>query len=248
VVSRPHPAPIVILGNQKSGTTAIASLLAYHADLRATIDFYPFLDAETVRSAHEDDEGFRRFIRRFRWEFSRELIKEPQLTFLRDRLAARFPRGRFLWVVRDPRDNLRSILNRLGVSGREEELEPRSVTPEWQLILDGSWLGLPSGTYTEQLAHRWKAAAELALTSGDEIVRYEDFLLDRESSVKDLAVRLGLPSVNSITHMVDLQFQRRGDRTAAWDEFFGPDNLARVEMICGAAMERLGYAKLDSGQ
>ena len=47
--------------------------------------------------------------------------------------------------------------------------------------------------------------------------------------------------MNDISDKVDRQYQRRGDRNVSWPDFFGPDNLARIERICGDRMQRFGY-------
>jgi hypothetical protein len=40
---------------------------------------------------------------------------------------------------------------------------------------------------------------------------------------------------------VDVQYQPRGDRGVSWLEFFGRENLRRIEGICGGRMAQLGY-------
>lgn len=212
--------------------------------LSATLDFYPHLPPAELRGAHSGEEGFRLFVRRFRWELSRDLVKEPDLTFLYEPLARRFPEARFLWVVRDPRDNIRSILNRLDAPGDADDIVlDASVPAAWQLVLDGRWMGLPGGHYVERLAHRWRAAAELALEHGapDTIVRYEDFTADKEGTLRRVAKELDLPMAQPLGAFVDQQFQSRGDRHVDWLAFFGEDNLRRIERVCADAMQRLGY-------
>ena len=41
---------------------------------------------------------------------------------------------------------------------------------------------------------------------------------------------------------LDRQYQVRGDAAADREAFFGAENLARIERICGDGMRALGYA------
>ena len=55
-------------------------------------------------------------VQRYRLAFSRPVVKEPNLTFLYDELVRRFPQARVGLIIRDPRDNIRSLLERLFAS------------------------------------------------------------------------------------------------------------------------------------
>lgn len=236
--------PVFLLGNQKSGTTAIGALLARSCGRSATLDFWPYLKAEVLVDLHDGRLPFDAFIHEFRYEFSRSIIKEPQLTFLYPGLRERFPRGRFAAVVRDPYQNIRSILNRLDIPGDLTHLtEARMdmVLPEWRLVLDGRWLGLAAEHYIDLLAERWNVAADLVLSNPEIVlVRYEDFTADKAGQIEALAGRLGLGTRRSLGGAVHRQYQPRGDRRASLDEFFG-ENLDRIARRCGESMRRLGY-------
>jgi hypothetical protein len=246
---RPNDEAIIVLGNSKSGTTVIAALLAEYGDLSVTLDFWPRLRRpETLASVHGGELSFDAFVRRFRADFSRDVVKDPHLTFLYPQLAQRFPRARFLMVVRDPRDNIRSILNRLELPGDLDELDPaayRRMRPLWEAILKSSWLDVP-GNYVERLAGRWAQAARVYLEHADamELIRFEDFLADKQGTIAELAARLGIEPRGRIEDKLDRRFQPPGDRSVDLRRFFGA-NLARLEAHCVGGALALGYPETE---
>jgi hypothetical protein len=242
--------PILVLGNQKSGTTAIAALLAEYADLSVQLDL-PMLKAPVLERMHQSDRNVDAFIRQHPLEFSNDVIKEPGLTFLYPALRTRFPDSHFVWIVRDPRDNIRSILNRHDLPGTLSHLSDAytaSISPEWMQVLDGSWMGLHGDSYIDMLAARWCRSVALCLEHEPdvEIVRYEDFNENKVGCIHELASRLSLSQVASIQDKVDIQYQPRGNRVVDWDVFFSPDNLRRIEHRCGTLMQELNYPRTDT--
>ncbi len=245
-LSTVNETPVIVLGNQKSGTTAIAALLAERAGLSATLDLEEMTD-EDERQMHRRDDGLAAFVSSHKLEFSREVIKEPRLTFLYPKVRGRFPEAQFVFIVRDPRENIRSILDRLNLPGDREQLPDQhraEVDPVWELVLDGHWMGLSGENYVDRLAARWSRAARTYLDNAGafSLVRYEDFLDDKEAVITQLVERLGLPAVNDIHDKVDAQYQPRGNRSVGWKAFYSESNLTRIESRCASAMKELGYA------
>jgi len=242
---RVHERPILLLGNQKSGTTAIAALLAEMAGLPITLDLKKEFTDPVIDQLRTNGMTMKDFVERHRLDFSRPMIKEPSLTPFYRELASFFPESTFVIVVRDPRDNIRSILNRLNIPGNLDaipvEARPQ-ITRAWQLILNGEWLGLPGEHYIDKLAHRWNFTTDIYLANADEIIlsRFEDFIADKPGEIKRLANRLGLAARNDISGKVNVQFQPAGDHKVTWQEFFG-GNLQRIESICAERMEAMGY-------
>ena len=247
-VGRLAPAydrPVLVLGNQKAGTTAVAALLADYAGRSATLDFR-YLTASWLRGVHDGSVPFRAFARRHGLDFSRGLVKEPNLSLLYPQLVRALPGSPVVLVVRDPRDNVRSVLNRLGLPG---DAPPPAgwadgVNPLWRLVVDGTWLGLGGDTHVASLANRWSAIADVYLQHPNEVhlVRYEDFLDDKEGTIARLAARCGLEQRGAIADKLDVAFQPRGDRSVSWAEFFGADALGAIEARCAGRMGALGYA------
>lgn len=238
-------APIFILGNQKSGTSAIAALLGRCAGLETTIDLPNEFAAPAYPAVRSGEMAIDDFIARNRAEFARPIIKAPSLTMIHTQLAARFPESRFVMIVRHPRDNIRSLLDRIGLPGDLDAVPTEfteRLTGGRQLLLDGAWLGLPAGNYVEQLAHRWNLIADLYLDAPDSftLVRYEDFLADKQGVITHTAELLGLATTGEIASHLDRPFQPAGQRGVDLDAFFGA-NLERIDTITATRAARLGY-------
>jgi hypothetical protein len=242
-LAKPHPQPIFILGNQKTGTTAIAHLMARASGLSLASDLRG-LYQPTQTQLHSGELSLRDFISRNRVDFSREIIKEPGLTFLAKQLSDCFPGARYVFVQRDPRSNIRSILNRLSLPGHLDQLPDADfnrLTAEWKLVLDGKWLGLDGRNYIEMLAQRWSLAAQIRQQLSEVVViRYEGFCADKAGSIRSLLNDMDLEWRNDIASIVNTQFQPRGNRQVAWDKFFGA-NLGLIESQCADQMRPFGY-------
>ena len=246
-----NPAPILILGNQKSGTSAIASLLAEMTGLSVCIDLiketlYKYRTYPQIRNG---EIPFAQFLAMHRLGFSRDIVKEANLTVFYDELVQYFPNAKFVFIVRDPRDNVRSQLNLMGIPGDFPQLErshQKLIPRGWDIVIDGRWLGLYGENYIEMLAARWNLLVDVYLkhTRNMTLIRYEDFVKDKVGEIARLAQALHLAQLNNIVGKVDKQFQPKGNRDIDWNVFFGQDNLARIEHICGERMQRLRYPLL----
>lgn len=249
--ARPNRAPIFVLGHQKSGTSAVAGLLGELTGCSVAIDLLNEDRWPTYARVAAGSMPFERFVRRNRLDFSRQVVKEPNLTFFYPQLAERFPAARFVMVVRDPRANAKSVLDRLGLPGDRAEIPPqqaRTLRRGWSLMFDPSWLGLKGGSYVELLAQRWNLCADAYLERPEamRLLRYEDFRAAKLETLEALAADLGLECRNDISSRVDRQFQPAGNRSVAVEDFFGQDNLARIQTICRSRMEQLGYGTFIS--
>lgn len=241
-----HPHPILVLGNQKSGTSAIAALLAENTGLSVTIDITQEVNHPIYHHVISGKLSFDEYIQRHKLYFSKAIIKEPNLTLFYNQLIDYFPNSQFVFIIRDPRDNIRSILNRLQLPGNltEIKLEQRQMMSQaWQLIIDNFGFNLPGSNYIEKMAYRWDYMANLYSNNSEKmiLIRYEDFLQDKVIQIERLAQKLGLKPINDISDKVNIQFQGRGDRNVKWQDFFGKDNLSRIESICNKNMKKFDY-------
>ncbi|MFC1806943.1 sulfotransferase [Candidatus Omnitrophota bacterium] len=239
--------PIFIIGNQKSGTTAIAALLAKMTDLSVTLDLVEEIRVPKFNYVYKKELPFSYLIRRNKIDFSRDIIKEPNLTFFYEQLSSYFKQAKFIFIVRDPRDNIRSMLNRWNIPGNLEGIEAghlAKISPARMLVLDNRWLGVDGGNYIEVLAKRWNFFADIFLNHAEEtvLVRYEDFVKDKIGTIENLTQQLGLKKTNDISEKVDFPFQPPGDRTISWQDFYGEKNLKRIEQICKEKMLAFGYS------
>lgn len=246
--ARPHPAPVFVLGNQKSGSTAIAALLAecigepYSSDVlyRNKVRLEQLLGEESALGT---------MVRRHPASFSATVIKDNDFIFLYPSLASAFPDARFVFIVRDPRQNIRSMLNRLDCPGdlaslpEEQYAHLRETLPGWHTILTGSSFGSGAGHYIDVLTDRWVRAAEVYLGAKDRmtLVRYEDFDTAKRPVIERLAVDLGFEVAHDISPSQDHQYQPLGNRSVTPEAFFGRDNLERLEGRCAALMAEFGY-------
>lgn len=249
LTTRPNETAIYVLGNHKSGTTAVAWLLAHAIGERYSHDMIHERKALRYRVSRAEQRSFRDMAFAYPGSFSAGVIKDPSFTFRFDEIRKAFPRASFVFVIRDPRDNCRSILNRMGLPGDDggPDSKPldylRSRAPAWAWILDPGEMAPPDSTYIEILAWRWRRAVEACIGDGraPEILRYEDFLADKEQAIANLAERLGRPHCRDIRPYLERAFQPPGDRSKGWRDFFGLENLARIEDICKPWLGWFGY-------
>lgn len=238
----PRVDPIIVLGNQKSGTSAVASLLADLGGLSKSIDI-PELWPLSQRLIHGELD-FAEVVARYPKPFSRELIKEPNLTFFYAAVKATFPAGRYVFVNRDPRTNIRSFLARCKLPGDLEQLDPDAYDlPEsWRWDFDPAAWRSDYTHYIDLMAERWNRSADVYLEQpGDMLLlKYEDFLRDKAGTLARLADQLGIAARNDVSAKLDVQYQPAGSRQSP-RQFFGDRNLQRIESLCGGRMAAFGY-------
>ena len=240
--------PIFVLGNQKSGTTIIAALMGKATNRDVTLDLTYYNDncGEHYYEVYARTVSFRKFIEMNRLEFSNPIIKEPNLTHFYSELRKYFPLGKFMMIVRDPRDNIRSILNRFKLPGDLKDLDDehrKLLIGPWPMVFDGTWCGLEGENYIEMLAERWNLFVQTYMAHQQEMLlcRYEDFLNDKVGEIHHLCQDQGLTVTNDIRDQVDVQYQSKGKRDVDWKEFFGSENLDRINTLCKPAMDLMGY-------
>lgn len=241
-----HPAPVFVLGNQKCGTTVIAALLGARTGQAVSLDLRFEIAWPTAHRVYAGELPFDKFLRLHRLDFSRPIVKEPSLTLLFPQLAQRFPQSQFIFVVRDPRDNIRSILDRLDLPGNLPDLgraDRRRLSRGWDVIFAGRGLGLEGENYVDLLAARWNRMVDIYLEHRARftLMRYEDFLRDKTAAIDGLVAAVGLQPVQDIADKTDMPYQRRGRSETDWTEFFGPGRLARINVLCGERMRQVGY-------
>jgi hypothetical protein len=237
---------VFVLGNQKSGTSAIGNLLAKYGGLTATMDILPEIRRQLIPRVAQGEASFEEVVTTYRRSFSRDVVKHPNFVLVIDHLLERFPEGRFIFVVRDPRDNIRSILDRLDLPGDADELTRSlldSVPLAWRRILGVTGESAQSH-YVENLCNRWNFVVDGYLRNAHqlELIRYEDFVRDKTGQIGRLADLLGIRQRFEIDHIVDSQFQPAGShRSDALADFFGPANLLKIEQRCGVRASAIGY-------
>ncbi|MGV2831201.1 hypothetical protein [Myxosarcina sp. GI1(2024)] len=61
------------------------------------------------------------------------------------------------------------------------------------------------------------------------------------TAIANLAERIGCECIDDISAQVNVQYQPRGARNVNLVEFFGIDNLRRIETICADRMKYFDY-------
>lgn len=245
-IARVHPDPIVVFGNPKSGTTAIANLLAEASGRSYSHDMFYRRSWKHTADLYADRLSFEQVMQAMKSEFSAGVVKEPNLTFVAPQVVKALPQARNVFVVRNAADNIRSILSRLKIPGTVRNIEdfrdyPEMIrAPQWQEMLDPRPLGLQPGTHIEIIAQRWRHAANAYLDISDQcvLVDYAAFRADKKGAIEACLEACGVPVVNDISDKVDVQFQPAGAR-GELEAFFSPENLTLIEKICGPVTEKL---------
>lgn len=240
-------SPIFILGNEKSGTSAIASLLGEATNQSYTIDVPSIYKQDHLEKIIKKEVDLKTFINQYsKIEFSKQIIKEPSFTWFYPQLKSVYPKAKSVFIVRDPRTNIRSMLNRMNIKGNLEHLSTDNTSHlpiEWQKTIDNDWLGIDSRNYIESLSMRWNKAVSVYLENKNyfTLIKYEDFLENKTQTISELANQLSLKVSGSIEEQLDLPFQPPGDNSLPLSIFFGEKNLELIEATCQKGMKQLNY-------
>tara|TARA_R100000027_G_scaffold38198_1_gene28153 strand:+ start:2647 stop:3417 length:771 start_codon:yes stop_codon:yes gene_type:complete len=231
-----NPNAVVVLGNQKSGTTAIACLIAKASDSSLTNDFlfrYPFSERRILKG----ENSLSSFVKRHPSCWAKDIVKEPGLSFHIPEIKDSFRSKRIVFVLRDPIENTRSILNRLGLSGDlgpqknrfYEDLEIR-FNPEWRDVVEGKLFGHGDPIPSCSLVKRALMCEQISIENQSDliIVSYKKFCENKKEYIESLCGRLGLPVCNDIRSCVDVQYQPPGKMVDNWEKFFGSRNLSLI--------------------
>lgn len=240
--------PVLVLGNQKTGSTAIAKLLAHLGRLRAVTDIHPL----HAPDAHlpDDPSAVAPFVQRMRYYFRHDLVKENELTPATGALLEVLPHARPAFVVRHPVHNIRSILDRVDLPGHPRSLDAIDLSGSgWGPIVRGRPLGIEAADHITALAKRWQHMTDLYRRHDDRLhlVRYEDFVADKDGTIRRLADQLGIAPRRDIQSLLDVQFQPRGEhRSAPPEEFFSAEALARIHRHCADGLTTLDYDPIST--
>lgn len=234
---------VLVLGNQKTGSTAIAELLGRLGRLRIVTDIHPLQSPDT--RIQNDPTSAARMIQRMRYYFRRDLIKENELTPATGALLDVLPQVRPVYVVRHPVHNIRSILDRVGLPGHPQSLNELTLSDDgWRPIVSSRFLGIEAGDHITSLAKRWNYMTTIYQHHQERLhlVRYEDFMADKLGSIQTLADRIGIRRCQDIEPLLDVSFQPRGaHRSTDPREFFSDEALSIISQHCTEGMKTLEY-------
>lgn len=242
--SNVNKSPIILFGNQKSGTSAISALLARHGGLTLTLDFkvrrYVYNDFYRVVKRTKSVDSF---CEQYSYLFSNDIIKEPNLTLLMPEMCEKFPDAKKIFIVREPLENIRSILERLGLSSVYDKSDLGRVNFVWENILLGGDLEEKSNEdcLVLNLAFRWLRMAKMALDLHQvKIIRYEDFNQNKLQFIEELADSVGVFRKADVSEFVDYQYQPKGAGQSV-NSFFSPQLKEQILDVVGDTALEFGY-------
>ena len=217
--------PIFIVSTPRSGSTLLFDQLAQAPDVYAVHgESHSIIEglAELGPAAHDwhsnrltSDDATSRMVAALSQRFYRALKnrdghgasgrvrmleKTPKNALRVPFFAAAFPDSRFLYLYRDPRESLASMME-AWASGyfRTYPDLPGWTGYPWSLLLVPGWRELIGKPLPEIVAHQWQATTETLLDDLEDLPRdrvesgsYADLLADPQGEVERLAGRLGL--------------------------------------------------------
>jgi hypothetical protein len=239
--------PVIITGNQKSGTSAIVSLLGLATNKTFIVDVFYRMGLYEEKLI-EKNKSFRDFIQDSRCYLNYEIIKEPEFILFLDDLRGIYPDSTIVYIIRDPFENIRSILNRLDISSSEAQkltsIDTPAVrnSPLWNL-LTSSQMPYQGENLFEKLVNRWLfSISEFEKLPEDNVilVKYEDFKENKVEFIHTLATNLGFSIKNDFSSMLNYNFQPKGTSVVK-EEFFSKGQIEYINSKCGNEMQKYGY-------
>ena len=182
-------------------------------------------------------------VSRNRYPFSFDIMSAADAGSFLPQMKAALPEMRVVFLLRDPRDVICSVLERIN-KGDVSTIEVSD--PDYR-YLQTDWLGITETDPIRKLSLRWNKWLELAKTvNGVIFIRYEDFILDKPGLIADLAARLDLPSRFDIFGDMDRQMSKNGRDirirgAGRWKEMLPAATARLIEATCREGMLAFGY-------
>ena len=265
--------PVFIIGAPRSGTSLLYAILRTSSRLANwpgeahevwEADYHPALRGWTSNALSADDVEPAAAARIRRQFFlvagrSKRLIdKTPRNAQRVAFIDALFPDARYVYLKRDGRDNINSLINAWRTPRyRTYELpEPHlipGVDPNWwKFVLYPGWAADRSGPLEIVCAKQWMFSNEGALAAGGAVpgerwneIRYEDLVADPENEIGRLMVALELPYEEPVraraaaTRDTPINIVTPVER-GKWRKE-NPEEIAAVAELIAPTMRKLGY-------
>jgi hypothetical protein len=244
---KPNFKPIIITGNQKSGTSAIVSLLGEATGKSYIVDVFFRMGSVEERLLSKKI-NFRCFLEKARMYLCNDIIKEPEFILFTEEIKATFPDSRVVFIIRDPFENIRSILNRLNLTANEAQnikaIDRPLVkdSPLWDLLYHKN-VPYEGDNLFEKLVYRWLYSIEqIDKFDSDSliVIKYETFTNNKIDFIEDLARKLNLPLHHNIEHLINYNFQPKGKKEDK-SKFFTLEQINKIEDVCREKMDLYGY-------
>jgi len=273
------PDPVFVVGCSRSGTTVTYETLATAPQLLAfgweIPEFWNSLHgplnngwhseaagAEQARPEHRDA-AFRYFYQRLGagWVLDKTCINTLRLPYL----YALFPNAKFVFIQRDGRDNISSMMDgwRMGRTDGRFELsqffgpfpEPVAINDgefsEWAFFLAPDWREYNHASLEEVCAFQWISANRMALDAKKIIppgqwihLRYEDIFERPVEMFREAFEGLGIPYTEDLqARCADLRptsVVKGAPKLRKWREH-NPEAIARIVGRIRPLMKEMGY-------
>lgn len=222
---------IFVSGFPKSGTSAVASILAETCKLNAKIDFPRLITDQ--RLAERLINGEVNIHKEFQGEMSYQLIKEPMLTLAMEQVKLAFPLAHIIHVQRSYQENIQSFLGRLGyasiVSHDFYEYQGRNklIAKSWNRILEHSWKGAKPYSF-ENLLDAKQIFDSRGRSSADIFVRYEKFTDNKVEAISKILDQLHMQAREVLPSVIlDRQYQPSSTKFTS-EKFFSDEQMSLI--------------------
>jgi len=279
-LTRPEvPDPVFVVGCSRSGTTVTYETLAAAPQFRTfgweIPQFWNSLHgplnngwhseaaaAEVAQPEHRDA-AFRYFYQRLGagWVLDKTCINVMRIPYL----YRLFPNAKFVFIQRDGRDNISSMMDgwRMGRTDGRFELsqffgpfpEPVAINggefTEWAFFLAPGWQAYNRASLEEVCAFQWVSANRMALDARKLIpqeqwihLRYEDIFERPVAMFRDAFARLGVPFTSALeTRCANLQptsIVKGTPKKQKWREH-NPEAIEHILPTITPMLRELGY-------
>ena len=265
--------PIFIIGAPRSGTSLLYAILRTSSHLAHwpgeahevwEADYHPALrgwDSNALQASDVDPEAAARIKREFflvAGSSKRLIDKTPRNAQRVSFIDALFPDARYVYLKRDGRDNINSLINawrtpRYRTYALPEPHQIPGVDPGWwKFVLYPGWRDDAKGPLEVVCAKQWVFSNEGASSAGGEIpqerwneIRYEDLVENPEDEVGRLLAGLDLPYEEPVraraaaTRTTPINIVTPVER-GKWRKE-NPEEISRVQELIAPTMEKLGY-------
>ncbi|MGH2808703.1 MAG: sulfotransferase family protein [Actinomycetota bacterium] len=269
--------PIFVIGAPRSGTTLLYTVLRRSSNLahwRPTeahevweADYHPVLrgwDSNVLDASDVNPEAAARIKRSFLLVTGRNkrlIDKTPRNVLRIPFIDAIFPNARYIYLKRDGRDNVNSLINAWrSPRYRTYKLPERHAIPGtdpkwWKFVLYPGWQEDRNGPLEMVAAKQWLTSNEHVLNAQRTIdparwtdVRYEDLVespveevgrllafadVPYEDEIRQRAAAMSTTPINTVTPPERGKWRREN-----------PDEIAAIVDLIAPMMEKMGY-RLD---
>jgi len=276
-LARPRsPDPIFIVGCSRSGTTVTFETLSAAPELRSLgIEIPEFWNglwgpkhnqwASEAASAEHARPEHRATAQRFYYQRlgKGQVVDKTCINVMRvPYLAKLFPEARFIYIHRDGRDNISSMIDGWRHDGHfrltqflgpfpEEVAIENGEFGEWSFFLPPGWRAYNHARLEEVCAYQWIIANRMALDAARSLapgrwiqLRYEDIFERPVEMFAGAFERLGIPFTDALhrrcANLAPTSIVKGAPRKQKWKDH-NPEQIERILPMIRPMLRELGY-------